>query len=329
MRIVHAFLVFAAIIYHHYGKLVDAKSNGASLEDRINGLQLMINRRPVFRFKGDDFRLYVRTAPRNYSMILMLTALSTNRGCQFCRQAYDEYEIVANSYRYAYLNAKQLYFAMVDFDEASDIFTTLGINSAPVIIHFPAKGARKKADTMDISRLGFSADAIAKWVQERTDAHIRILRPPNYAGPAAFLLLFILVGGLLYMKRNNLDFLYNRTAWGVAALCIIFAFLSGQMWNHIRGPPFMHRNAQTGQITYISGSSQMQFVVETYIVMFMYVAVTVGFIMLNEAIEIKSDATKKRVLACVGLAIVVAFFSLILSVFRSKYGGYPYSFLFK
>lgn len=47
---------------------------------------------------------------------------------------------------------------------------------------------------------------------------IRVLRPPNYAGPTAFLLLFILVGGLLYMKRNNLDFLYNRTAWGIAAL---------------------------------------------------------------------------------------------------------------
>jgi len=22
---------------------------------------------------------------------------------------------------------------------------------------------------------------------------------------------------------------------------------SGQMWNHIRGPPFMHKNPQTGQ----------------------------------------------------------------------------------
>jgi len=23
---------------------------------------------------------------------------------------------------------------------------------------------------------------------------------------------------------------------------------SGQMWNHIRGPPFMHKNPQTGQV---------------------------------------------------------------------------------
>lgn len=85
-------------------------------------------------------------------------------------QAYDEYEIVANSYRYSYLYSKQIYFTLADFDEASDVFNAvsfflllmgtilsafsfqLSINSAPVIIHFPAKGTRKKADTMDISR---------------------------------------------------------------------------------------------------------------------------------------------------------------------------------
>ena len=29
---------------------------------------------------------------------------------------------------------------------------------------------------------------------------------------------------------------------------VIFAMTSGQMWNHIRGPPFMHKNPQTGQM---------------------------------------------------------------------------------
>lgn len=56
--------------------------------------------------------------------------------------------------------------------------------------------------------------------------------------------------------------------WGVWALLFCFAMTSGQMWNHIRGPPFMHRN-QNGQTAYIHGSSQGQFVVETYIVMLM------------------------------------------------------------
>lgn len=91
---------------------------------------------------------------------------------------------------------------------------------------------------------------------------IRVLRPPNYAAPVVVLLLAMLVGGLLYMRRNNLDFLYNRTSWALICLvsiasfplyfftfvscqCIVFAFMSGQMWNHIRGPPFIHSNPNT------------------------------------------------------------------------------------
>lgn len=43
---------------------------------------------------------------------------------------------------------------------------------------------------------------------------------------------------------------------------------SGQMWNHIRGPPFFHKSPN-GNVAYIHGSSQGQFIVETYIVMVM------------------------------------------------------------
>ena len=34
---------------------------------------------------------------------------------------------------------------------------------------------------------------------------------------------------------------------------IIFAMTSGQMWNHIRGPPFLHKNPVNGQVVSIYG----------------------------------------------------------------------------
>ena len=46
------------------------------------------------------------------------------------------------------------------------------INSAPVFIHYPAKGKPKKADTMDIHRVGFAAEQIGRWIAERTDIHV-------------------------------------------------------------------------------------------------------------------------------------------------------------
>merc|ERR1712076_169432 len=283
-------------------------------------------KRPVIKLNGNKFRDYVKAAPRNYSIVVMFTALQASRQCAICKQASDEYQLVANSYRYSQFFSNKLFFAMVDFDEGTDVFQAMKLNTAPVFMHFPAKGKPKKQDSMDLQRVGFGADAIAKWVQERTEMHIRVFRPPNYTGTLALLTLFAMVGGLLYLRRNNLEFLQNKTAWGVLALFFVFAMCSGQMWNHIRGPPFINKN-QNGQIAYIHGSSQGQFVMETYIVMVLYAAIVFGMIMLIEAGSTKGDIGKRKVMAIAGLVLFAIFFNFILSIFKTKAGGYPYSFL--
>jgi len=304
------------------------KKDGVALQDKVEQLLDLTSKRAVVKLNGNKFRDFVKSGPRNYSMLVMFTALSAQRQCAICRQASDEYHLVANSYRYSQFYSNKMFFAMVDFDEGPDVFQSMKLNTAPVFMHFPAKGKPKKADNMDIQRVGFSAEAIAKWIGERTDMNIRVFRPPNYTGTVALLMLFALVGGLLYLRRNNLEFLYNKTAWSLLALFFVFAMISGQMWNHIRGPPFVHKTQQGG-VAYIHGSSQGQFVLETYFVMMIYGLIVCGLILLTEAAETKGDVGKRRILAVVGLALLAFFFSLILSIFRSKAGGYPYSFLIK
>merc|ERR1711872_837684 len=242
--------------------------------------------------------------------------------------ASDEYQLVANSYRYSPAFSNKLFFAMVDFDEGPDVFQAMKLNTAPVFMHFPEKGKPKKHDNMDIQRVGFGAESIAKWIGERTEVSIRVFRPPNYTGTVALLMLTSLIGGLLYLRRNNLEFLYNKTAWSLIALFFVFAMTSGQMWNHIRGPPFVQKT-QSGGVAYIHGSSQGQFVLETYFVMGMYGMIVMGVILLCEAGDEKVDPGFRRIQAVAGLCLLAFFYSLLLSVFRSKAGGYPYSFLFK
>ena len=91
---------------------------------------------------------------------------------------------------------------------------------------------------------------------ERTEVTIRVLRPPNYTGTIAMFILFGVTVILIYMRRNNLEFLYNKNLWGMMSLFFVFAMCSGQMWNHIRGPPLVHKT-QGGQVAYIHGSSQV------------------------------------------------------------------------
>jgi len=306
----------------------EKKKDAGGLADKVSQLVDLSTKKSVIKLNGNKFRDFVKSAPRNYSIIVMFTALSASRQCAICKQAADEYQLVANSYRYSQLFSNKLFFAMVDFDEGPDVFQSMKLNTAPVFMHFPAKGKPKKADNMDLQRVGFGAEAMAKFIAERTEVNIRVFRPPNYTGTVALLMLMSLVGGLLYLRRNNLEFLYNKTAWSLIALFFVFAMTSGQMWNHIRGPPFVQKT-QSGGVAYIHGSSQGQFVLETYFVMMIYGLIVCGMIMLTEAGESKSDIGKRKILAVVGLGLLAFFFSLILSIFRSKAGGYPYSFLIK
>ena len=301
-----------------------------TLEERVQQLTELSARRPIVRLNGAKFKNLVgsRSHPRNYSVVVMLTALSSQRQCQVCRQAHDEYAIVANSWRYMPDFSNKLFFAMVDYDEGADVFNLLGLNSAPVFLFFSDKKTSiKAAEQMDIQRVGFSADMISRWIQEKSDISIRVLRPPNYSGTFALIILFALVASLLYMKRNNLDFLYNRSSWGLLAVFTVLAMTSGQMWNHIRGPPLMHRT-QKG-VSYIHHSSSGQFVIETYIIILLNGTISLGIFLMNEGMRGKADPKRRRVMAVAGLCLTAVFFSLLLSIFKGKAHGYPYSFLFK
>ncbi|XP_055232038.1 dolichyl-diphosphooligosaccharide--protein glycosyltransferase subunit MAGT1 isoform X2 [Gorilla gorilla gorilla] len=218
------------------------------LSEKVSQLMEWTNKRPVIRMNGDKFRRLVKAPPRNYSVIVMFTALQLHRQCVVCKQADEEFQILANSWRYSSAFTNRIFFAMVDFDEGSDVFQMLNMNSAPTFINFPAKGKPKRGDTYELQVRGFSAEQIARWIADRTDVNIRVIRPPNYAGPLMLGLLLAVIGGLVYLRRSNMEFLFNKTGWAFAALCFVLAMTSGQMWNHIRGPPYAHKNPHTGHV---------------------------------------------------------------------------------
>jgi len=299
-----------------------------SLQERVARLLELAAKRPVIRLASRPFRELVRTSPKNYSVVVMFTALQGHRGCAVCRAASEEFSLVANSYRYSQFYSTKMFFAMVDFDDGSEAFESMGVVAAPVLMHFPARGRPRAVDSMDLQRVGYSGEAIARWIYERTDINIRVFRPPNYTGTMALLILIALVGGLVYLRRNNLEFLFNQNTWSIVAMFFVLSMVSGQMWNHIRGPPFVQKSA-TGGVAWIHPSSQGQLVVETYLVLGLYALVAAGLVLLCEAGEEKAEPGLRRMQAVVGLVMTVVFYSLVLSIFRSKAAGYPYSLLIK
>ncbi|CAF1438515.1 unnamed protein product [Adineta ricciae] len=265
-----------------------------NLADKVQQLTDWSSKNSLIRLNSERFKHFVRTPPKNYSMIIMLTALSPQRQCGVCKHAHDEFQVVAQSYRYSKAFSNKLFFAMVDFDEGAEVFQYLKLNSAPVFIHFPPKTKPKKGDQLDLNRRGFSAEHLTKWVQDRTEIRIEIYRPPDYSGILISGFALAMIAALLYLKRDSLTFLYNNLIWGVFVILAILTFVSGQMWNnihgstfanhdqktghtgvvcyfisgqtwnHINGPPFM--NTRKDATEFFANDSQMQYVAETYVV---------------------------------------------------------------
>lgn len=311
--------------------LIVVTNVNANLDEQIQQLNEMMERRPVIKLNADKFRRFIgsQSVPRNYSFIVMMTALSPQRSCHICRQAHEEFQITANSFRNSpHIESKRLYFGSVDYDEGSDIFSSLSINSAPCFLYFSEKGNFKNPDELNIQRLGFGADVIARWISEKTGMSIKIIRPPNLSVPIMIGVLGLTVAAILYMTRNSLTMLFNRTVWAIAAVSIVLLMTSGQMWNHIRGAPLMQRGRN--QNNYIHTSSSGQFVIETYLVMVVNAGIAIGMVLMTDALKNGggSDGKRKKLLARVGFLMMLLFFSLLLSIFRQKSYGYPYRLLF-
>ena len=298
------------------------------LEEKYGKLIEMAAKENVFSFNGNRFRKFARNMPRNYSTIIMFTALQTGRGCRICKEVSDEFHVVADSYRRDFGGREhgqpqKEFFVSVDFDGAPDAFQIMNLEQAPVIMHFPEKGKPEKADTMDLAHKGMSADAIAKFVDERTGSRIRVVRPTSAKGILGWLSLCALVCIFLYYRFDHLQFLYNSKMWGVLIVGYVVILLSGQVYNGIRGVPVAEKTGSG--VSFISTNPQFQYIAESYIIILLYGGIVTGMIMLTDVK--KGHLTKKKGLVTIGIVLVALFFSITISVFRVKNPEYPFRFL--
>ena len=102
-------LFLALVVCHVLGQGANKKKEATALAEKVQQLVDSTAKRPVLRLNGNKFREYVRNSPRNYSIIVMFTALSAQRQCAICKQASEEFQLVANSYRYSQHYSNKLY----------------------------------------------------------------------------------------------------------------------------------------------------------------------------------------------------------------------------
>ena len=127
--------------------------------------------------------------------------------------------------------------------------------------------------------------------------------------------------------KTMLCFLQSDTTWSMLIVNWVLAMLSGQMWNKIRNPNLVGKTQN--DMTWIHASRKRQFVLETYFVLFMYGLIVFGIVLIIKAAESgKTKVKRRQTTAFIGVVLILIFFSLLLSILKSKLHGYPYSLLF-
>ncbi|KAF9556523.1 oligosaccharyl transferase subunit ost3/OST6 [Mortierella alpina] len=273
----------------------------------------------------------VMAKPRNYSMVVLFTAISPEFNCAPCLNFDPEYKLVAAGWS-KLVDKSQLFFGVLDFKVGQAIFQKFGMNSAPSVLFFPASDAissQPAFDRYDFGKSGFQAETFAHWVNARARTDIRVKRPFDFFGFAVNVLGVVSVLFSIYVLYNKAGkILGSKYIWSAGSMFIIFVMISGHMWNQIRTPPYTVPG-RDGRPGFIAQGFQNQFGLETQIVAVLYATLTGSVIALIAVVPRIENPLSQRIAVWVSMGLFAFMFSVLIQIFRVKNPGYPFTLMFK
>ncbi|PTB67212.1 hypothetical protein BBK36DRAFT_1135304 [Trichoderma citrinoviride] len=272
-------------------------------------------------------------APRNHSVAVLLTALEARFGCQLCQEFQPEWDLLGRSWlRGDKTGESRLLFGTLDFADGREIFISLGLQTAPVLLLFHPTVGPHAVGSPEPVRYDFTtgppaAEQVHTWLSRQLPnrPHPPVKRPINWIRWASTVTIILGVGtAVISASSYVLPVIQNRNIWASISLISILLFTSGHMFNHIRKVPYIVGDGKGG-VSYIAGGFQSQLGLETQIVAAIYGVLSFCAITLAVKVPRMADSKTQQVAVIVWSLILFLVYSFLLSVFRIKNGGYPFS----
>lgn len=308
----------------------------AYTNDELRQLLASKGKRGVIELVDEDFEQYLK-GPRDYHLVLYMASDSPKLNCVLCREVRPAYTTVAESWSHDFPNGlpddeTDIYFLEADFVSSKELFQLMELESIPKIFHFPPTQASDSANSWIRNRneyqffAGEHAVLIKQFVTGITGRNFDIYEPINYS--KVFMnaaVTFALVMLLRKFSHYLVALLKSTFVWGSLSLVLVLVFISGYMFNQIRGTPFVRE--QGDRVEYFAPSSQMQYGLETQVISTLYGLLGLVFVLLITKIS-KIEHPKVQFFGAVLVsALIYVLFSLFMSLFSVKFRGYPYTLL--
>lgn len=272
-------------------------------------------------------------APRDYSVSILLTAMDARYGCQLCREFQPEWDLLARSWLKGDKKGEsRTLFATLDFTDGKDTFVSLGLQTAPVLFFFPATAGPHAASSPEPIRYDFNAGALAAeqvhiWLSRHLPdrPHPPVRRPINWMRWITGTVSVLGTATSAFLAWPYVvPVLTNRNVWAGLTLISILVFTSGHMFNHIRKVPYVAGDGRGG-VSYFASGFQNQYGLETQIVAAMYGILAFAAISLAVKVPRIESPKTQQVAVVVWGGVMLVMYSFLLSTFRIKNSGYPFS----
>ncbi|KAK3902231.1 magnesium transporter protein 1 [Staphylotrichum tortipilum] len=272
-------------------------------------------------------------SPRDYTVAVLLTAMDARFGCQLCRDFQPEWDLLARSWTQGDKKGEsRVVFGTLDFADGRDVFMSLSLQTAPVLYLFPPTIGPNAAASPEAIRYDFTngpqpAEQIHAWLTRHhpSGPHPPIKRPINWI---RWISTFVIVSGSITAASVAwpyvLPVIQNRTVWAAVTLISILLFTSGHMFNQIRNVPYVAGDGRGG-ISYFASGFQNQYGLETQIVAAMYGILALSSISLAIKVPRMTEPRTQGIALLAWGGVLFVVYSLLLSIFRGKNPGYPFS----
>lgn len=271
----------------------------------------------------------VVNGPRDFDLIVLLTAVAPQFGCQFCRVLQPEFDIVANSWHKTHGSSSDgLVFAVADLAKTQGIFKSLKLTHAPNLWIY------KKSDDNSHYSSGYDiykfpqvpqqVENLVQYIKHSLGHSVKIEKPfpwDKVITTVTAVVAVIVIVKVFFWKI--LAVIQSRKIWVAISLVSVLLFTAGHMFNAIRKTPYVAGDGHGGVAYFIGGHSN-QVAIETQIIATIYAILAFSTIMLITKVPTLDSPQKQLMLAIILSGVIFVAYSFLISKFHVKNGGYPF-----
>lgn len=272
------------------------------------------------------------SGPRDYTLLVLLTAEAPQYGCAFCRIIGPAFNQAAYSWAVDHPKSGDgIYFAIADIDTCRGTFQQLELTHAPNLwIYKPTdKPAPVKNgvgyDVYQFPQMETQLPQLLQYLNDQLGFEVKVHEPFKWDRFFLTIGTVITIGVVLKIAwKQVLNIFQKKQLWTAVTLVCILMFTAGHMFNMIRKVPYLMNDGHGG-ITYFIGGHQNQIGVETQIIALTYAVL--AFCTISLIVKVPKVNNRSMQSGLVYFLVIVIFvtFSFLIAKFKVKNGGYPFS----